>query len=107
MDEVLRSLGEGSLNALTDLVKKVDALVAEPKEPDPVAPDSNPFLSLFDFAGWSDDGGNLPTTSQSVGALRADSEIEAVIRSQAILEARRCCQEFYDGCKRALKMPCF
>jgi hypothetical protein len=103
--EVIHSLGEASLTTLNNLVKEIDVLVTEPKQSEPVTTDPNPFTALFDFSGWFG-GGDRVVDKEAPVALRPDSAIEAVIRSQAILEARRRCVGCYNRCKQVLQMPC-
>jgi hypothetical protein len=107
LDEVIHSLGEGSSRVLNELIKQIDELVADPKPTEPVVTDTNPFFALFDFSGWFNGDEKRVENEEAVSVLRPDSEIEAVIRSQAILEARRSCLEFYNRCKHAFKMPAF
>lgn len=107
LDELVHSLGEGSSRVLNELIKQIDELVTEPKQPAPAATDPNPFFALFDFSEWFGGDEKKSENESAVSVLWPDSEIEAVIRSQAILEARRRCQEVYHRCKQALKMPSF
>jgi hypothetical protein len=106
LDEVIYGLGEASGSTLNALVQQVETLVTAPKESESVTSDSNPFTALFDFSDWFGSG-DSDTGMPVVGKLQPDSELEQVIRSQALLVARRRCLEFYDRCKQALKMPCF
>jgi hypothetical protein len=70
------------------------------------ASDPNPFTALFDFSDWSgSDWGDARHNADTL--LKHDSEIEEIVRSQALLDARRRCHEFYTRCKQSLRMPCF
>jgi hypothetical protein len=103
----LRALGGDSGKAIAELVKQVETLVAGPvKEKEPEPDDPNPFTSLFAFKEtfWGKNKKN-ETGSETIKPVDGDSEIEKVIRSRAILDARRRCLRFYNRCKTALKMP--
>ena len=107
LDTTLRALGGDSGKAIAELVQQVESLVAGPvKEKEPEPDDPNPFTSLFAFKEtfWSENK-KIETGDESLKPMVGDSEIEKVIRSQAILDARRRCLQFYNRCKSALKMP--
>jgi hypothetical protein len=107
LDTTMQALAGDSGEAITDLVKQVEALVAEPvkeKEPEPVDP--NPFASLFAFRKtFGSENQKSETGDETIEPVVSDSEIERVIRSQVILDARRRCLRLYNRCKSALKMP--
>jgi hypothetical protein len=107
LDTTMRALvGDGG-NAITELIKQVETLVAGPvKEKEPEPDDPNPFTSLFAFKEIFG-GGNkkIETGDETIKPVVGDSEIEQVIRSQAILDARRRCLQLYNRCKSTLKMP--
>jgi hypothetical protein len=107
LDTTLRALGGDSSKAIVELVKQVETLVAGPvKEKEPEPDDLNPFTSLFAFKKtFGGENQKSETGGETLGPVVRDSEIEQVIRSQAILDARRRCLQFYNRCKSALKMP--
>ena len=110
LGEILRAVSGKKGTALSELVSQIEGLVIEPSKPDSRPDDPNPFLALF---GWEDrkpdnarKNGN-DTTHLPWWSVGKDTDVEAVIRSQAILEARRRCLEFYGRCKVALRMARF
>jgi hypothetical protein len=94
--------------SLSDILNKLEALLAEPEASEPEPDDPNPFTALFDFKGTFREK-NAAEGERQLGTIaqpiRADSDFEKVIRSQAILDARRRCSEFYEQIKRRLQMP--
>lgn len=104
LDTTMKALGGDSGKAIAELVRQVETLVAGPvkeKEPEPVDP--NPFTSLFAFKKtFKGENKEIKTDSENI---QPDSEIEKVIRSQASLDSRRRCLQFYNRCKSTLKMP--
>ncbi len=106
LNQVIQSVGEASAQTLTELTQAIEGLIPKPKLSEPAATDPNPFLALFDFSDWFGVG-EVGDTSKEVLSLRTDSDIETVIRSQALLDARRRCLEFYTRCKQALRMSSF
>ena len=107
LDTTLRALGGDSGKAIAELVKQVETLVAGPvKEKEPEPDDPNPFTSLFAFKKtFGSENQKIEAGGETLGPVVGDSEIEQVIRSQAILDARRRCLQLYNRCKSALKMP--
>lgn len=107
LDTTMRALGGDSGKAIAELVRQVETLVAGPvteKEPEPNDP--NPFTSLFAFKEtFGSEKQKIEIGEKTVEPVVGDSEIEQVIRSQAILDARRRCLQLYNRCKSALKMP--
>jgi hypothetical protein len=96
--------------ALRELVSHVEALVTEPAKADAKPDDPNPFTLLFAFKetfGGEEKASAGKTGDAGVKEIRPDSDVERVIRSQALLEARWRRQEFYARCKGTLKMPVF
>ena len=90
----------GSLNGLLadldDLLGEAQPkLVGSKSKPE----DTNPFVALFSWFKPSE------ASSQSDFAvpLRPDTEAEKVLRSFALLEARRLCRDLYDSRKQALR----
>ncbi len=107
LDTTMRALGGDSGKAIAELVKQVETLVAGPvKEKEPEPDDPNPFTSLFAFKKtFGSENKRIEPGGETVAPIIPDSEIEQVIRSQAILDARRRCLQLYNHCKSALKMP--
>ncbi len=107
LDTTLRALGGDSGKAITELIKQVETLVAGPvKEKEPEPDDPNPFTSLFAFKKtFGGESKKIETGGETPEPVIRDSEIEQVIRSQAILDARRRCLQLYNRCKSVLKMP--
>jgi len=107
LDTTMRALGGDSGKVIAELVQHVETLVAGPvnqKEPEP--DDPNPFTSLFAFnETFRGKNRKIETGGETIEPVVRDSEIERVIRSQAILDARRRCLQLYNRCKSALKMP--
>lgn len=107
LDTTMRALGGDSGKGIAELVKQVEALVAGPvKEKEPEPDDPNPFTSLFAFKNsFGSESKKIETGSEPLDPVVGDSEIEQVIRSQVILDARRRCLQLYNRCKSALRMP--
>ena len=107
LDTTMRALGGDSGKAIAELVKQVETLVAGPvKEKEPESNDPNPFTSLFAFKKtFGGENKKIEAGGETLEPVVRDSEIEQVIRSQAILDARRRCLQLYNRCKSALKMP--
>lgn len=63
--------------------------------------DENPFSALFSF--FKDKKEDEKEGKEN--KLNEDSYAEKIIRSQAIIEARKRCYKVYDGYKKAHKMP--
>ena len=107
LDTTMRALGGDSGKAIAELVRQVETLVAGPvKEKEPEPDDPNPFTSLFAFKKtFGGENKKIETGGETLEPVVGDSEIEQVIRSQAILDARRRCLQLYNRCKSILKMP--
>jgi len=93
-----------------EILRQIDRIVSEPAQPKPQPDDPNPFVALFSFlkplvGGQSENKTNAHLSG--VGPICPDSEVERVLRSQAIIEARRRCLEFYGRCKQELQMVSF
>jgi hypothetical protein len=102
-------VGGDAAGALSEIVEEIEGLVPGPPKEEQKPEDPNPFTALFDFGkakATSAAGTEGDSTNRYPQPIRSDSEIEKVIRSQAILEARRRCLDFYARCKQALKMAC-
>lgn len=106
-DTTMRALGGDGGRAIAELVKQVEALMTGPvKEKEPEPDDPNPFTSLFAFKEtFGRQNKEIKTVGGTIEQVVGDSEIEQVIRSQAILDARRRCLQLYNRCKSGLKMP--
>ena len=101
LDTTMRALGSESGKFITELVQHVETLVAGPvKEKEPEPDDPNPFTSLFAFKKtFGSENQKIEARGETVEPIVRDSEIEQVIRSQAILDARRRCLQLYNRCK--------
>jgi len=89
-------------------VKRILHVAGANAEPTPSAPqqeDTNPFSALFSFGDWFKPAESTVGVPVSKGPLRPDSEVEAVLRSRVLLEARKACREFYEHGKRRLHLP--
>lgn len=105
--EVLGMLEHTTTTQLDALLADLDELLTEePSKPEaPVEEDTNPFSALFSIFSWfkpSPTGEHPPVPHEP---LRPDSEIERVLRSWTLLEARRTCLEFYEHEKLRQKLP--
>ena len=107
LDTTMRALGGNSGKAIAELVKQVETFVAGPvKEKGPEPDDPNPFTSLFAFKKtFGSENKEIEKGGETLEPVVGDSEIEQVIRSQAILDTRCRCLQLYNRCKLALKMP--
>ena len=104
---VLTTLGGKVGQTLNEILNELEKLVAEPAKPEIKPDDPNPFLALFGLEDRKPESER--ETSGDTGqvhwwSVKADTDVEEVIRSQAILEARRRCLEFYNRCKAKLGM---
>jgi hypothetical protein len=105
--EVIGAVAGNAAGALSDIVDEIEGLVSPKAKEEPKPEDPNPFAALF---GLSKSNPSPPPDSEGISMnanprpIRGDSDVEKVIRSQAILDARRRCLDFYTGCKLALKM---
>jgi len=108
--EVIGAVAGKAAGALSEIVEQIENLVPQPPKEELEPDDPNPFTALFDFKKSNTprdpDSGTI-SISASPRPIRSDSDIEKVIRSQAILDARRRCLDFYTRCKQALKMVTF
>lgn len=106
--EVIDTVVGNAEGTLSDIVGKIEALLS-PRVAEVETPDNpNPFTALLDFGGTfgKRESVDSPHAAARRGKpLQADSDFEKVIRSQAILEARKRCLEFYEHEKLRLQMP--
>jgi UDP:flavonoid glycosyltransferase YjiC (YdhE family) len=90
-----------------DLIER-HGIAFAPIRPEAPVDDPNPFLALFGFEDRQS-AREMRATSRTTQvfwwAVKADTDVEAVVRSQAILDARRRCLEFYNRSKTRLRMP--
>ena len=107
--EVLGLLEENTASNLEALLGNLDELLADKqskeKPPAPVSEDTNPFSALF---SWTELFASTPSKADPltpVEPLRPDNDIERVLRSFALLEARAWCRKLYDHEKQARQMP--
>jgi hypothetical protein len=105
--EVIGAVAGNAAGALSEIVEEIEGLVPEAAKEGQKPDDPNPFTALFDFKKSNPTrapGSETISINASPRPIRSDSDIERVIRSQAILDARRRCLDFYTRCKQALKM---
>lgn len=107
--EVIGAVAGNAAGTLSDIVDEIEDLVSPRAKEEPKPEDTNPFTALFGFSKGKPSRA-LDSEGISMNAnprlIRSDSDVEKVIRSQAILNARRRCLDFYTRCKQALKMAC-
>jgi len=95
---------------LNEILGQIESLVAEPVKAEVEPDDPNPFLALFGLEDRQPEKQRNAagrTTQVSWWSVKADTDVELVIRSLAILDARRRCLEFYNRCKVRLGMAQF
>ena len=110
LDEVMATVAGKATGTLNQLLKQMESFAPEPMKSEAEPDDPNPFLALFgleDRPSESEAGNSDDTSQVHWWSIAKDTDVEAVVRSQALLDARRRCLEFYNACKAALKMPCF
>jgi hypothetical protein len=108
LDDVLATVGGKSSQTLNQILSRLESLVAEPVRAEAPADDPNPFLALLGLQDRETErekekGENA--AQPHWWSTAKDTDVEAVVRSQAILDARRRCLEFYNLCKAKLRMP--
>jgi len=105
--EIFDVLNPRPMPDLDTLVQDIELLLAEPipeQQPGP-AEDTNPFsalLSIFDSSG--SESPHIDQAQDEFRPIKPDTELEAVLRSETILEARRHCQRTYQETKRLHRM---
>ncbi|HEY6184507.1 MAG TPA: hypothetical protein VIW67_19840 [Terriglobales bacterium] len=107
--EVIGAVAGNAVGTLSEIVDELEGLIPGPSKGELKREDTNPFTALFAFReAKATSAADTKRDSKNPWPrpIRADSEIEKAIRSQAILEARRWCLDFYERCKRTLKMAC-
>jgi hypothetical protein len=107
--EVIGVVAGDAAGALSEIVEEVEGLIPGPPKEEEKPDDPNPFTALFDFGKAKATNAaerERDSTNPFPRAIQEDSEMEKALRSQAILEARRRCLDFYGQCKQALKMAC-
>jgi hypothetical protein len=110
LGEVTATVGGKAGEALQRILNEMEGVTARAAKTEAKPDDPNPFLALLGLANnQPEPEGERGTGSDQPAwwSVNADSDIEAVIRSQAILDARRRCLEFYDRCKARLGMATF
>ena len=104
--EIFGLLEQDSATNLKSLLDDLDELLAvEPaKEPDAKAEsiDINPFSALFSIGDLFKSNELQTNPTKPTEPLKPDTAVEQVLRSFALLEARRWCQELYQSEKTAL-----
>ena len=109
LGEVLGTVGGKVSQTLKEILSQFESPVAEPAKTDATPDDPNPFLALFgleDHQPGREGHATNGAAHVSWWSIKAETDVESVIRSQAILDARRRCLEFYNRCKHRLNMPC-
>ena len=110
LHEVVSTVAGKASETLNQLLNQMDSSASAPAKAEAEPDDPNPFLALFGLeerASESEAGNSADSTQVHWWTIAKDTEIEAVVRSQAILDARRRCLEFYNRCKASLGMPSF
>jgi hypothetical protein len=95
--EVIGVVDGNAAGALSEIVEEIKGLVPGPPKAEQEPEDTNPFTALLDFRkpeATSAADRERDSTNPCPQPIRGDSDIEKVIRSQAILEARRRCLDF-------------
>ncbi|MBI3852708.1 MAG: hypothetical protein HY298_20835 [Verrucomicrobia bacterium] len=109
LQETFDVLSPEPMADLDIIVNEIESLIEEPKTKDTSAPpdDPNPFSALFSLHELFAPKTAVPNSTQDEFVpIRPDSDLEEVLRSEAILEARRHCQKFYETMKRRHHMAC-
>lgn len=109
LGEVLATVGGKAGETLNQILDRMESWVVEPVKSEAKPDDPNPFLALLGLEdreprGEKKNANDSPHVQW--WAVTTDTDVESVIRSQAILEARRRCQDFYTRCKQRFAMPC-
>lgn len=108
------SLIEGATSeSLGQIQQEIDDFLNEDKKKDEKKDENkdtgNPFKALAD--AWKDLFGKKKKEEKKEdkkkGEIKSDSELEAVLRSQVIIKARKECRKLYGLYKRAHNMPAF
>jgi len=102
--EVLGLLEQDTATNFDSLLSDLDELLAEAPakstQQKSTSTDTNPFSALFSLGELfkTDDGDSKVVAPAE--PLKPDTEVEQVLRSVALLEARACCAEMYGRAKR-------
>ena len=92
---------QGVLDAINEALGGDEKHATPPNETD-----TNPFAALFSliesFIRRLRGGGPI-----AMRRPKPDSEVERVVRSEAILQARYACRALYDAFKRMIRAPTF
>lgn len=107
--EVLGLLEQSTSANLDALLNDLDELLAEkpsaPSQPVSASEDTNPFSALVSCIKFFTSDPSKSEVSPPTEPLRPDRDIERVLRSFALLEARTRCLELYQQQKRTREMP--
>jgi len=96
-----QSIPESLEGLMSDLDELLDENGPPPVKAKKDSEDTNPFIALFSwFRSNTDDG--KPAFSEP---LRPDTEVEKVLRSFALLEARLACRKSFEWEKQRRQMP--
>ena len=93
-----QSIPESLEGLMSDLDELLDETRPQPVKAKKDSEDTNPFIALFSWFKSSTDQGSSTITEP----LRPDTEVEKVLRSFALLEARRFCRDIYQIEKQGL-----
>lgn len=104
--DLLDTMEKSPASAFNEILNELQELDHDRQTVQQKLDDPNPFLALF---GWGEPELAQVAENRAIAPwnIKRDSELEAVLRSQALLEARRRCLEFYNKCKTVLHMPSF
>ena len=106
MGEVMRLIDGATEESIEKLQEDINSFLEEDENPQSVKKsgkkeeDANPFSALFSFF-------KMPKDETKSSLIKKDNEFEEVLRSIAILEARKKCYDIFDIYKRAHQMPAF
>jgi hypothetical protein len=108
LSESLQLLNDESALELSAVLSEIETLLEEPEQTEapPQTEDTNPFSSLFSFREWFSPEPDRLAKDEFV-PIAADSDVEAVLRSEAILQARRQCLRLYNNLKHLHHLACF
>ena len=97
--EVLGLLEQDTATNLDSLLGDLDELLAEPPTEHKAKPtakeETNPFSALFSIGELFRASDGEANTAAPSEPLKPDTDVERVLRSLALLEARACCEELY------------
>ncbi len=107
--DLMSVIGGATDDSLATLQDDIDEFLSdEPykdkkKEEKKESEDSNPFSGLFSFLNFSKED----TKTKDKYYIAPDTDVEKVMRSQVILDARWRCRKFYNAFKKSYDIPAF